>query len=432
MKKSNLFKILFLLMLLSLSCYFPVYAVTEKSGTYSFIKDYDAIDQAAKSVFYVEVYDRDDQVFGQASGFIAFDEHLFITNEHVIDGASYIKVWDEDNKMYFIDQVIAVDKVHDIAILLFPEGKNYAALEIDAASDLKAGQPILAIGSPKGFQGTVSVGKINAFVNVEMYSGAKCIQHTAPSSPGSSGGCLFADNGKVIGITSAGTSGEPVLNIAVPIKYLKSLYDGWNKRESKALDSGYYRNDDSSSVDVSGLDKNDFVNAIGGQIETFISIPESVELDDYFYPMYHMTANDFLKLYDEVRKKTVMTAPAITKLNLSKPFLWSDDYCTDFDLQRGVGTKIYVKIDDKPTLDAPITQIAIKVENGTKANARACVTVFTQDPDLFDKMASIYESNDCEPNNLYAAYLTKEGYLLLYSGNNSGDRLLEIYYVILY
>ncbi|MBR1708236.1 MAG: serine protease, partial [Clostridia bacterium] len=93
-----------------------VHADTNGNSKYSFRKDYDAIDLAAKSVFYVEMYDRNDQCFGSGSGFIAFDEHLFVTNEHVIDGASYIKVWDEDNKMYFIDQFISVDKAHDIAM----------------------------------------------------------------------------------------------------------------------------------------------------------------------------------------------------------------------------------------------------------------------------------------------------------------------------
>ncbi len=53
------------------------------SEAYSFIRDYDAIDLAAKSVFYVEVYDSIDRCIGSASGFIAFDEHLFVTNDHV-------------------------------------------------------------------------------------------------------------------------------------------------------------------------------------------------------------------------------------------------------------------------------------------------------------------------------------------------------------
>lgn len=404
---------------------------TKGESAYSFKKDYDAIDLAAKSVFYVEMYDHNDQCFGSASGFITFAEHLFVTNEHVVDGASYLKVWDEENKMYFIDQLIAVDKVHDIAILLFPEGRQYTSLELDSSNNLRPGQPVLAIGSPKGFQGTVSVGEINAFIEVEMYSGTTCIQHTAPSSPGSSGGCLFADNGKVIGITSAGTSGEPVRNIAVPVHYLQSLYNNWNKRDYKALDSGYYRNDDSSQI-TGGKDKTDFANITGGMIETFVAIPEDMDLDGYFYPMEKMTVSNFLTEYDKVRKAKVKTAPAITDLSSTKPFPWSDEYCIRYNLAKGIGSNIFYLPDNTGSLDVPITRIAIKYENNTKANAKACVAVFTGDPDFLETISRIYEANDCEPNNLYAAYLMKNGYIFLYSGNNSGDRLLEIRYVVPY
>lgn len=408
-----------------------VHADTNGNSKYSFRKDYDAIDLAAKSVFYVEMYDRNDQCFGSGSGFIAFDEHLFVTNEHVIDGASYIKVWDEDNKMYFIDQFISVDKAHDIAMLLFPEGRQYTSLQLDSSSDLKPGQPVLAIGSPKGFQGSVSVGEINALKKVEMYSGAICIQHTAPSSPGSSGGCLFADNGKVIGITSAGTSGEPILNIAVPIHYLQSLYDNWNKRDYKALDSAYYRNVDSSAI-ISGRAKADFANVTGGKIETFVAIPEDVDLNDYCYPMEKMTVSGFLNEYDKIRKTKVKNAPAIIDISYTKPFLWSDEYCIHFDLAKGIGSNIYFLPDNTGSFDVPITRIAIKCNNSTKANAKACVAVFNEDPEFLETISRIYEGNDCELYNLYAAYLTKDGYLFLYSGNNSGDRALEIRYVVPY
>ena len=406
-------------------------SIPAQSEGYSFRKDYDAIDQAAKSVFYVEMYDRYDQCFGSASGFIAFDEHLFVTNEHVVDGASYIKVWDEDNKMYFVDKLIAVDKVHDIALLLFPEGKQYASLQLDNSNDLKPGQPVLAIGSPKGFQGTVSIGRINALTEVELYEGAICIQHTAPSSPGSSGGCLFADNGKVIGITSAGSSGEQVLNIAVPIHYVKELYDDWNKHDYKALDSEYYRNDDSSVI-TGVKNKTDFAEVTGGNIETFVAIPEETDLHDYFYPMEAMTVSEFLNEYDRTRKIAVKTAPAITDRSIIKPFVWSDEHCIRFDLSRGIGSTIYFIPGNNGSLEVPITGIVIKCNNSTKANAKACVSVFTGDPEFFDVISLIYEGNACEQKNLYAAYLTKEGYLFLYSGNDNGDRTLEIRYVVPY
>ena len=51
---------------------------------------------------------------GNASGFVTFDEHLFITNQHVIDGASYLKIWDDDNNVFILDKVIMSDKMYDL------------------------------------------------------------------------------------------------------------------------------------------------------------------------------------------------------------------------------------------------------------------------------------------------------------------------------
>ena len=92
------------------------------SVAYSFREDYDAIDRAAKSLFYVETYNVSNDCLASASGFVSFDEHLFVTNQHVIDGAAYLKIWDDDNNMFVIDQVVASDAKKDIAILLFYGG----------------------------------------------------------------------------------------------------------------------------------------------------------------------------------------------------------------------------------------------------------------------------------------------------------------------
>ena len=118
---------------------------------YAYTKgNYGGIDQAAKSVFYVEMYDSKLQMMGSGSGFIMFEERLLVTNQHVIDGAAYIGLLDDDGRQYTVDRVVVSDKEHDIAILYFPEGKNYNPLNYDTTfDDLVRGQPVLAIGSPK-------------------------------------------------------------------------------------------------------------------------------------------------------------------------------------------------------------------------------------------------------------------------------------------
>ena len=81
-----------------------------ESQSYSFQKDYDAIEQKAKSIFYVDIFDKDAKRIGNASGFVAFQECLFVTNQHVIDGATFLRIWDEDDHSYILDQVAISDK----------------------------------------------------------------------------------------------------------------------------------------------------------------------------------------------------------------------------------------------------------------------------------------------------------------------------------
>ena len=204
----------------------------KKASDYSFQKDYEKVDQAAKSLFYVETYDNNFNILSSASGFVTFDEHLFVTNQHVIEGASILKIWDDDNNVYFLDKVIISDKAHDLAILLFTEGEQYHSLELDAEEVLKRGQPVVTIGSPEGYQNTVAYGNISAFPIVD---GEKYIQFTAPISHGSSGGCLFDDYGKVIGITSAGVLSGENIGLAIPVKELQELYLQWDKSSYKDL-----------------------------------------------------------------------------------------------------------------------------------------------------------------------------------------------------
>lgn len=203
---------------------------------YAYTKgNYGGIDQAAKSVFYVEMYDSKLQMMGSGSGFIMFEERLLVTNQHVIDGAAYIGLLDDDGRQYTVDRVVVSDKEHDIAILYFPEGKNYNPLNYDTTfDDLVRGQPVLAIGSPKGMPGTVSDGIISAF---PLFKGedTRYIQTTAPISHGSSGGCLLNENLKVIGVTSAGIDEGQNIGFAIPIYIVEKLYQQWDKKTVQQL-----------------------------------------------------------------------------------------------------------------------------------------------------------------------------------------------------
>ena len=201
---------------------------------YSFQEDYEGINQRSMSIFYVEMYDSKRSFIGNASGFVAFSEHLFITNQHVIQDASYLKIWDEKQNVYEITKVLISDKKLDLAILAFPNGNEYSELDLNLHAELMRGQPVMAIGSPKGMQNTVSPGIISG---LPVFDGMQMIQFTAPISHGSSGGVLFDNQGKVIGITSSAISDGANLGFAIPVDYLEDLYRHWDKKSSVTLGS---------------------------------------------------------------------------------------------------------------------------------------------------------------------------------------------------
>lgn len=193
-----------------------------------FSQDPDRIEQAAKSVLMLEVYNRQGKLLATGSGFVAFDSSTLVTNYHVIDekGTYEIIAIGDDDRNYSITKVLCADEEADIAILGFKNKTSLEPLALWAEKNLKRGAPVVAIGSPKGQKNTVSKGDISAiFTDTDI----SVIQFTAPISPGSSGGALLNDDGKVIGITT-GTLNEESQNInfAVHSAVVKAMYQAWD------------------------------------------------------------------------------------------------------------------------------------------------------------------------------------------------------------
>ena len=194
---------------------------------YDFIEDADAIERSADSVFMLEVYDSDNRKIGVGSGFIAFDPSLLVTNYHVIDGGAYIIAISDDKEQFLVSKVCIADKEKDIAILQFDQVPGVPVLELDGNTELKRSESVVAIGSPAGLMNTISIGNISAFYQRD---GRDWIQFTAPISSGSSGGALFNDQGKIIGITTATYASAQNINMAVKAKAVIDLYKNWDGR----------------------------------------------------------------------------------------------------------------------------------------------------------------------------------------------------------
>lgn len=219
-----------------------------------FSQNPDKIEQAAKSVLLLEIYDKRGKLIATGSGFVAFDSSTLVTNYHVIEDAAKVIAYSDDDKSYTIDKVFCADKEIDIAILGFSSDSGLTPLKLKADKNLKRGASVVAIGSPKGIKNTVSTGIISV-INVD--STVPEIQFTAPVSHGSSGGALFNDNGEVIGVTSATLAAESQnINFAIDISIVKAMYNGWNgniytlsNHKSKAtLDYSNVYDSDNASV----------------------------------------------------------------------------------------------------------------------------------------------------------------------------------------
>lgn len=138
---------------------------------------------------------------GNGSGFIISDDGYILTNAHVVNGFDEITVRLPD-KREFIAKVIGADKRSDVALIKV-EAKGLPTLKIGDPDKVKVGQWVLAIGSPFGFENTVTSGIVSAKGrDLPSDNIVPFIQIDAAVNPGNSGGPLINMAGEVIGINS--------------------------------------------------------------------------------------------------------------------------------------------------------------------------------------------------------------------------------------
>jgi serine protease Do len=156
---------------------------------------------------------------GVGSGFIVSPEGYILTNAHVVDGARVVDVKLTDRRE-FVAKVIGTDPKSDVALLKI-DAKNLPVVRIGSAKDIKVGQWVVAMGSPFGFENSVTAGIVSAKSRSLPGDGyVPFIQTDVAVNPGNSGGPLFDMNGNVIGINSqiySRTGGYMGLSFAIPI-----------------------------------------------------------------------------------------------------------------------------------------------------------------------------------------------------------------------
>jgi len=158
-----------------------------------------------------------------------------VTNNHVVEGANKLEVrFDDETKVPA--ELLGTDSLYDLAVLRIPSKDVKTVASFGNSSGLKRGEPVIAIGNPLGFSGTVTEGIVSSINRTiertvqtsgggQVNYNAQVIQTDAAINPGNSGGALVNLEGQVVGINSlkiAETNVEGIgfaipINVAVPV-----------------------------------------------------------------------------------------------------------------------------------------------------------------------------------------------------------------------
>lgn len=159
------------------------------------------------------------------SGVIVSSDGLVVTNEHVIENMTEVKVALAD-KREFDAEIILKDPKTDLAVLRLKGVKDLPEIQLGDSDALEVGDLVLAIGNPFGVGQTVTSGIVSALARTQV--GASdfqfYIQTDAAINPGNSGGALVDVNGDLIGINSAiysKSGGSNGIGFAVPVNMVK-------------------------------------------------------------------------------------------------------------------------------------------------------------------------------------------------------------------
>jgi serine protease Do len=166
---------------------------------------------------------------GLGSGVLVSPDGYILTNNHVVDGATDVKVTLPDRRE-FKARVIGADPKTDVALLKIEAG-NLPVITIGNSSKLQVGDAVLAIGNPYGVGQTVTMGIVSATgrnnLGIEDYE--DFIQTDASINPGNSGGALVNDRGELVGINTAilapGSGGNQGIGFAVPVNLVRQVMD---------------------------------------------------------------------------------------------------------------------------------------------------------------------------------------------------------------
>lgn len=186
---------------------------------------------------------------GAGSGVVYSKDGYILTNNHVIEGASSIKVTMHNGDTYKAS-VVAADAQTDVAVIKV-KADNLDAVDLGDSSKLSVGDLAIAIGNPLGtLAGSATEGIISGLEREITLSGKNMVllQISASVNPGNSGGGVFDHKGNLIGLVVAKSSGSDVegLGFAIPVNTVKEVAD-------ELIDKGYVEGRPAAGISIVDL-----------------------------------------------------------------------------------------------------------------------------------------------------------------------------------
>ncbi|MFD1954940.1 S1C family serine protease [Paenibacillus thailandensis] len=211
----------------------PLLAAAQEQDGPKSLKD--VIYETQKLVVMIETSDGT-----QGSGFLYNTKGDLITNAHVVAGESEVSVKTADARE-LRGKVIGISADTDIAVVRVSELAGVTPLPVVRDRRAEVGDEVIAVGSPLGFQNTVTTGIVSglgrSFV-IEPYHYEGLYQISAPIAHGNSGGPLVdKKTGGVLGINSAGME-EGMIGFSIPIADVLQLAEGWSENPMETLPPG--------------------------------------------------------------------------------------------------------------------------------------------------------------------------------------------------
>lgn len=160
------------------------------------------------------------------TGFFFNSQGYIITNDHVINGASNIKVYAKGYAKPFIAKVVGTDYNTDIAVLKISAPKSMPTLVLGNSNSTPVGAWVVAIGNPYNLSDTVTVGVISAKgrpLSIGARNYTNLLQTSAAINPGNSGGPLLNLAGQVVGINTAVSTQGQGIGFAIPTSTLDQI-----------------------------------------------------------------------------------------------------------------------------------------------------------------------------------------------------------------